>query len=256
MNSCAAHWTPNSGDETVLKKDDIVKIDFGTQINGRIIDCAFTLTFDPKHDELMKAVKAATNAGIECMGIDARFSEIGARIQEVMESFSVEYDGKLHPVKAIKNLCGHSIDRYRIHAGKSVPIVRTPSNEKMEEGELYAIETFGSVMGRGQVEQEGVCSHFMKEFHHENTKRTRNPRAQKLLTHINERFGTLAFCRRWLDDAGQTRHLGALKNLVDAGIVREYPPLCDKPGSYTAQYEHTIVLRPTCKEVLSRGPDY
>lgn len=30
----------------------------------------------------------------------------------------------------------------------------------------------------------------------------------------------------------------------------------DSPGSYTAQYEHTLVLRPTCKEVLSRGNDY
>jgi methionyl aminopeptidase len=27
-------------------------------------------------------------------------------------------------------------------------------------------------------------------------------------------------------------------------------------GCYTAQYEHTIMLRPTCKEVVSRGDDY
>ena len=27
-------------------------------------------------------------------------------------------------------------------------------------------------------------------------------------------------------------------------------------GCYTAQYEHTILLRPTCKEVISRGTDY
>merc|ERR1719330_2340775 len=72
LNNCAAHWTPNTGDTTVLKKEDICKIDFGTQINGHIIDCAFTLTFDPIHDELMKAVKAATNEGIKRMGIDAR----------------------------------------------------------------------------------------------------------------------------------------------------------------------------------------
>jgi methionyl aminopeptidase len=28
------------------------------------------------------------------------------------------------------------------------------------------------------------------------------------------------------------------------------------PGCYTAQYEHTILLRPTCKEIISRGTDY
>merc|ERR1712079_18990 len=104
----------------------------------------------------MAAVKEATNTGIKCMGIDARFSEIGARIQEVMESHECTYNGKTYPVQAIRNLCGHSIDRYQIHAGKPVPIVKTASNERMEEGELYAIETFGSVMGTGKVLQEGV----------------------------------------------------------------------------------------------------
>lgn len=40
-----------------------------------------------------------------------------------------------------------------------------------------------------------------------------------------------------------------LRNLVDAGVVTAYPPLVDTKGSYTAQLEHTILLRPTCKEV-------
>jgi methionyl aminopeptidase len=47
-----------------------------------------------------------------------------------------------------------------------------------------------------------------------------------------------------------------LKQLVNEDIIRPYPPLCDIKGSYTAQYEHTILLRPFCKEVISRGPDY
>jgi methionyl aminopeptidase len=47
-------------------------------------------------------------------------------------------------VKSIRNLNGHSIGRYQIHAGKSVPIVKGGEQTKMEEGELFAIETFGS----------------------------------------------------------------------------------------------------------------
>ena len=31
---------------------------------GRIIDCAFTMTFNPKYDPLLAAVKDATNTGI------------------------------------------------------------------------------------------------------------------------------------------------------------------------------------------------
>jgi methionyl aminopeptidase len=48
----------------------------------------------------------------------------------------------------------------------------------------------------------------------------------------------------------------ALKDLAEKGIVEPYPPLCDIKGCYTAQFEHTILLRPTCKEVISRGTDY
>ena len=65
-------------------------------ISGRIIDCAFTLTFDDKYDQLLKAVKDATNTGIKEAGIDVRLCDIGEAIQEVMESYEVELDGKTY----------------------------------------------------------------------------------------------------------------------------------------------------------------
>ena len=34
-------------------------------IAGHIIDCAFTMTFNPRYDKLLEAVKAATNTGIK-----------------------------------------------------------------------------------------------------------------------------------------------------------------------------------------------
>ncbi|XP_044525878.1 methionine aminopeptidase 2-like isoform X1 [Gracilinanus agilis] len=254
LNNCAAHYTPNAGDPTVLQYDDICKIDFGTHISGRIIDCAFTVTFNPKYDTLLKAVKDATNTGIKCAGIDVRLCDVGEAIQEVMESYEVEIDGKTYQVKPIRNLNGHSIGPYRIHAGKTVPIVKGGEATRMEEGEVYAIETFGST-GKGVVHDDMECSHYMKNFDVGHVP-IRLPRAKHLLNVINENFGTLAFCRRWLDRLGESKYLMALKNLCDLGIVDPYPPLCDIKGSYTAQFEHTILLRPTCKEVVSRGDDY
>ena len=56
-NHVAAHYTPNAGDNTVLEYDDVVKMDFGTHIKGRIIDCAWTLTFNDKYDPLVKGVQ-------------------------------------------------------------------------------------------------------------------------------------------------------------------------------------------------------
>ena len=36
LNHCAAHYTPNAGDKTVLQYDDVCKIDFGTHVNGKV----------------------------------------------------------------------------------------------------------------------------------------------------------------------------------------------------------------------------
>lgn len=243
-----------------------MKIDFGTQIDGRIIDTAWTVAFDPQFDPLLNAVREATNAGIKAAGIDVQMCELGEIIQEVMESHEVEINRKVYPIKCCRNLNGHSIGPYQIHGGKSVPIVKGGETTRMEENEFYAIETFGTT-GRGYVIEEGDCSHYMKVFDAPHVP-LRLPKAKKLISHINKTFGTLAFCKRWLerDDGGsftangnsgkQEAYNSALRNLCDVGLVQAYPPLVDVPGSYVAQYEHTFVLRPTCKEILSRGDDY
>jgi len=145
----------------------------------------------------------STDVGIAAAGIDVRLCDIGAAVQECMESHEVELDhpnpnpnpnpypypypypnpnpnpnptpnptpnpnpnpnpipipnpkpkpkpnpdqveldGKTFQVKPCRNLNGHSIGPYQIHAGKSVPIVKGGEATKMEEGMLYAIETFG-----------------------------------------------------------------------------------------------------------------
>ncbi|KAG0711849.1 Methionine aminopeptidase 2 [Chionoecetes opilio] len=254
LNHCAAHYTPNAGDTTVLSYDDVCKIDYGVHVNGRVIDCAFTLTFDHKYDKLVEAVKAATNTGIREAGIDARLCDIGEAIQETMESYEVTLGSKTYPVKCIRNLNGHSIAPYRIHAGKTVPIVKGGEAEVMEENEVYAIETFGST-GRGYVHDDMETSHYMKNYDVGHVP-LRLSKSKHLLNVINQNFGTLAFCRRWLDRLGESKYLMALKDLCEKGIVDPYPPLCDVRGCYTAQFEHTIVLRPTCKEVVTRGEDY
>ncbi|KAK9445447.1 Peptidase M24A, methionine aminopeptidase, subfamily 2 [Metarhizium brunneum] len=254
LNHCAAHYTPNAGNKMVLQQDDVMKVDFGVHVNGRIVDSAFTVAFESKYDNLLKAVKEATNAGIREAGIDARVGEIGSVIQETMESFEVEIDGTTYPVKSIRNLTGHNILPYSIHGTKAVPIVKSNDQTKMEEGDVFAIETFGST-GNGYVRDDMEVSHYAKNADVQHVD-LRLSSAKTLLNVINKNFGTLPFCRRYLDRLGQDKYLLGLNSLVNSGIVEAYPPLCDKKGSYTAQFEHTILIRPTVKEVISRGDDY
>lgn len=109
-----------------------VQIDYGVHVRGRLIDSAFTLHFDPRYDNLVNAVKEATNAGIREAGIDVRLCDLGETIEEVtlyhlillsffiwvsyvqvMTSHEVELDGRTYTVKPIRNLNGHSIGPYR-----------------------------------------------------------------------------------------------------------------------------------------------
>lgn len=55
---------------------DVMKVDFGTQVEGRIIDCAWTVSFDPQFDPLLEAAREATNTGIKTAGIDVPLNEV------------------------------------------------------------------------------------------------------------------------------------------------------------------------------------
>jgi methionyl aminopeptidase len=213
INHCAAHYTPNAGNKMVLQADDVMKVDIGVHVNGRIVDSAFTLAFNPVYDNLLLAVKEATNAGVKEAGIDVRVGEIGGVIQEVMESFEVEIGGTTYPVKPIRNLNGHTIDHYSIHGSKSVPIVKSNDMTKMEEGDVFAIETFGST-GMGYVREEGEVSHYAKRGDASKVD-LRLSSAKSLLKVIERNFGTLPFCRRYLDRLGQDKYLLGVSYCLD-----------------------------------------
>lgn len=256
LNNCVAHYTPNPGQKDVLlNSTDVMKVDFGVHINGWIVDSAFTMSFDPTYDNLLTAVKDATNTGIKNAGIDVRISDVSAAIQEAMESYEVDIKGKTIPVKAVRDLSGHNIDQYRIHAGKSVPFIKNSDNTKMEEGEIFAIETFGTT-GRGYLRDGPGVYGYGKSPYAPKKISTHLTSAKSLYKTINENFGTIVFCRRYLERLGVDRYLAGMNYLASNDIVEVYRPLMDVEGSYSAQFEHTILLRGSCKEVISRGDDY
>ena len=166
-------------------------------------------------------------------------------------------DGKTIPIKSVTNLTGHSIKEYQIHAGKQVPNCHAPRyNDRIEEGEVFAIETFAST-GSGFVDHDPDCSHYMIKYENMEYIPGHVSNKAKRLAHIlKDEFHSLPFCRRWIDRLGESRYIMQLNELVQSGWVRDYPGLSDDKGSYTAQFEHTVMMRPTCKEVVTRGDDY
>lgn len=206
LDHIAAHYSPNFGNKTILQQSNVMKVDIGVHVRGKIVDSAFTMAFDPTYDNLLTAVKEATNTGIREAGIDVRLGELGGYIQETMESYECEINGKTYPIKAIRNLTGHTILPYSIHGTKSVPIVGgTGDTTKMEEGDVFAIETFGST-GNGHVHDEGEISHYAMRGDAPKVD-LRLSSAKSLLNVIKKNFGTIPFCRRYLDRLGQEKYL-------------------------------------------------
>jgi methionyl aminopeptidase len=81
----------------------------------------------------------------QAAGIDVQLCDIGAAIQEVMESYEVELDGKVYQVKSIRNLNGHSISPYRKYFKADLNIDGKVEYYTEEEGTLAMQEEYAHV---------------------------------------------------------------------------------------------------------------
>ena len=59
-----------------------------------------------------------------------------------------------------KNLCGHNIKPWTIHAGKFIPSVKNNDQTRVEENDVLAVEIFTST-GSGVTELDTKSSHYM-----------------------------------------------------------------------------------------------
>ncbi|ULY68616.1 peptidase M24, structural domain-containing protein [Chlorella virus XW01] len=258
LNEVAAHYSPHYYEPGIndyyFKTKDTLKIDFGVEVNGWIIDSAFTITFNPEYLNLLTAVQEATYTGIKNCGIDVRIKEWSKDIEEVMTSYEVN-DKQVVP---IETLGGHNIKRKIIHGGVFLPakyLNYYPTDLKFEEG-LYAIETFGS-LGSGITVEKGENSLYaINPIFNQKIKDTKLFKFHKKLL---KRFETLPFSSRYLlNDIYNLKDYNKkdLDILVEKKVLKQYPPLVDTKNGMTAQYEHTILLTENSKINLSKGDDY
>lgn len=254
INNCAAHFHPKSNDKISIDKDDLIKIDFGTEINGWIVDSAFTICFDHKYDNLLNASKEATYTGLKNIGIDVNIADWGREIQEVMESYEITLNNKTYPIKSIANLGGHNIIKGVIHGGVFLPCVDTgdrfPDSYRFKEG-VHAVETFAST-GDNYTEEKGVCTLYrlnpkIEEFDVNND--TKN-----VLNIIKNSFKTLPFTDRYIEK--NKNYKSHLNTLSENKIIFTYPPLYVNESAYVAQYEHTVYIGDNKKIIFSNDEDY
>jgi methionyl aminopeptidase len=263
INNCVAHYTLNYEDiefnNKIIDKNDIIKIDYGVHYNGMIIDSAFTLCFDEKYKDFINLSKEATNYAIKQCGVDAILGEIGESIEEFIKSHELMIDEKNYDINVMKDLSGHMIKPFEIHAGKAVPNIKINYPLRMNENEFYAIEPFITT-GKGISILKEPKSHYMINKDCENVNNKLKKEDIYVLSLIKNNYNTMPFCQKWLgeliysiNNKNENENVYNITQILNKleykNIINSYPPIYDIEGSIVAQHEHTIYV--TDKGVLN-----
>ncbi len=230
INSAAAHWTPKINDETTFKKGDLVKIDVGVHVDGYIADTAKTVEIGTnKWENLIKASEEALEEALKLAKPGVTISEIGKAIENKIKEFDYV---------PIANLSGHGLDRYENHSAPTIPNFDNKSNQKLEKGDVIAIEPFAT-NGVGKV----IDAKDSEIYKLETPKPTRQRMARKILKYVAEEHLTLPFCKRWLKKnvKGFGLEMG-FRELKRIEAIHNFSVLKEESDGMVSQAEHTIIL--------------
>jgi methionyl aminopeptidase len=227
INNITAHSTPTYNDESTAS--GLLKIDFGVHINGNISDTAFSLDLENSEEnkKLIEASEKALDKTTKTIKENIQANEIGKEIEKTIQKFGFS---------PVRNLSGHQIEDYELHAGISIPNIDDNKNIKLENG-LYAIEPFAT-NGSGKV-RDGKPSEIYMVI---DSKNPRSPIAREMLDFILEEYQTLPFCSRWLIKKFGTKALIGLSQLTQNGNFHRFPQLVETQNSKVAQSEHTVLV--------------
>ncbi|MDQ2685731.1 MAG: type II methionyl aminopeptidase [Thermoproteota archaeon] len=242
INEIAAHYTAEPDDQIVIKDSDVVKIDLGVHINGYVADTAVTISYDSKYDQLVKVAELSLSEAIKIAKHTTKSSEIGKTIEN-----TISYNG----LKPIQNLSGHSLEQYIIHAGKSIPNIRTyGSSFLLSSNQAYAIEPFVTTTDGLGIVYEGKIRNIYSLI---SRKPTKDKEADEFIMHLWDKFKTLPFALRWLvDDFGESKARAMVEYLIKKKNVRAYPILVEGNNKVVSQAEHTVFITENLSYIITK----
>ena len=231
INHVAAHYTSPPGDVASVPEGALVKVDIGVHIDGYIADTAITVCFDPMLERLVEAAEAALDAGLRTVRAGVRASEVGAAIENAM---------RIRGAAPIRNLTGHKVARYVVHAGRVIPNVASRRGQRLEAGEVYAIEPFTTQIDAAGEVKDGPPGHI---YLFQKKRSVGGEVARRMLKFIQSRYRTLPFAARWvLRRFPGSEGRDAFSELLRSKCLYAYPQLIEKSRGPVAQAEHTVIV--------------
>lgn len=242
LNEIAAHYTAEPEDQITVKDTDVIKIDLGVHVEGYIADTAVTISYDSKYDQLINVAELSLSEAIKIAKFNSKSSDIGKTIENIITSSGL---------KPIQNLSGHSLDQYVIHAGRSIPNIKTyGSSFSLVDNQAYAIEPFVTTKDGLGIVYEGKTKNI---FSLVSRKPSKDKKADEFITYLWNKFKTLPFAIRWLaKDYGDESEIRRLVDyLIKKKNIHSYPILVEGNNKIVAQAEHTVFILENSSYVIT-----
>lgn len=240
LNNIAAHYTAEPSDTTIVNDGDVLKIDIGVHINGYIADTAVTVCYNSEYDALVKATEHTLCEALKITRTSTKSGDIGKIIENTISNYGF---------LPIKNLSGHSLEQYTIHAGKSIPNIDSFGSFKLESNQAYAIEPFVTLKeGLGIVHEGKIANIFALV----SRKPTKDKKTDQCLNLIWNRFKSLPFALRWILNEYEENEAREMFNILrKRKNIHAYPILVEGNGKMVAQAEHTIIPNETGVDIIT-----
>jgi methionyl aminopeptidase len=246
INNEAAHYSPEILDTRVVGDSDIIKLDLGAHVDGYIVDTAITINFNNEFDDLTQISKIALDNVLEILKPGVSVADVGRIIEDTIVNSGYE---------PVRNLSGHQIKKYNLHAGISVPN-HGPGHfgipkHKFKAGEVFAIEPFAS-NGVGEI-KNGKRTNIFRVI-----KKPKTSEDAVLLSKYFDKIGILPFSPRFvfedkLGENGKNEITKDIRKLLRKGIIMGYPVLVEvDPNAVVSQHEHTVLITKNGCEILTK----
>lgn len=240
INECAAHDSaaPHPSEKRVIPKNALIKIDIGANLNGMLSDTAKTFSVGGKNTLLIKAAKTALQNAIDIVKPGIRVSEIGVVVQETIEEYGF---------KPVSNLTGHLIEKGKLHAGLSVPNVKSPTfsaREKLKIGMILAIEPFSTNGSAGYI-----VSSENKPLIYAANKEPKTSIGKLLVDRYQYVPFSLRDAYRYLES--KKEKISDLENILENDHFHGYRPLIEHSKGMVAQAEHTILVTKSGAKIIT-----
>lgn len=232
----AAHFSPTKSNNPICQSGDLIKVDIGVHIEGYIADTAFSVAIPTKNEETQKRNELLIETSKESLENALAIAHTGCELKDL--GIAQMTPAKEKGLTTITNLGGHSIDQYTVHSGITIPTYDNGDTSVLKEGMTIAIEPF-ITDGESTIKESGEATVFMQVIN----RQTRNPYGRKILQFIKPRQG-LPFATKDLEkEFGESVTKVGLRDLLQQGIIKGYPPLISSSGNAIAQTEHSVLVK-------------